>query len=698
MSSTHHLCDAATSIVVDLSTGVPAVTYWGARLDDPAAAALDRPPIVHGGLDVAPLTALVPEHGSGWRGRPGLVGHRPGGTDWAPRFGECEAAGDERRLRVVTRDPVAGLTLAFDLELRDTGALVVSSCLTNDGSSRYLLGASTLTLPIAGAAGEVLSLHGRWSREFHASRSRLGVGAVVGENRSGRTSHESPPFVALTSAGASEWSGEAWGVHLAHSGNHAWIAEVLPDGSRYLQIGELLAPGEVCLEPGDSYRTPEVVCSYSSAGLTPMSWGLHREVRRRSPAVDTRRVLVNTWEAVYFDHDFERLCRLADAAAAVGVERFVLDDGWFGSRRDDTSGLGDWVVSPEAHPRGLGPLIAHVVSRGLDFGIWVEPEMVNEDSDVYRAHPEWVLADRRRPHVRGRGQLVLDLTNDAAFDHVLGQLDALLGAHDVSFVKWDMNRVHVAASDASGAAATSRQTRALYRLLDELRARHPRVEFESCASGGGRIDHGILGRTVRVWTSDCNDPLERHAIQRGASLFVPNEMLGAHVGPRVSHTTGRTASMGFRAATALFGWMGVECNLLEIRDDEREVLARAIAAHKAHRGLLHSGDVVRFDTGDDAVAHGVYATDRSEALVCYAQIASSAVSVAPPWRLPGLDPAATYDVVRVDLDGPPRGGGRSPVGWLSAGTTATGRDLAALGLPVPPMWPETALVVHLRRR
>jgi alpha-galactosidase len=231
-----------------------------------------------------------------------------------------------------------------------------------------------------------------------------------------------------------------------------------------------------------------------------------------------------------------------------------------------------------------------------------------------------------------------------------------------------------------------------------LRARHPRVEFESCASGGGRIDHGILGRTVRVWTSDCNDPLERQAIQRGASLFVPNEMLGAHVGPRVSHTTGRTSTMGFRAATALFGWMGVECNLLEIRDDDREVLARAIAAHKRHRGLLHSGDVVRFDTDDDAVAHGVYAADRSEALVCYAQVASSAVSVPTPWRLPGLDPAAVYELARVDLDGPPRGGGRSTLDWLSTGLRATGRDLAAVGLPLPPMWPETALVVHLQRQ
>ncbi|MFM7898663.1 MAG: alpha-galactosidase, partial [Actinomycetota bacterium] len=386
---------------------------------------------------------------------------------------------------------------------------------------------------------------------------------------------------------AREWSGEVWGCHLAWSGNHSLLAEVLTDGRRYAQLGELLMPGEACLDPGASYATPVVVGTYSSGGFTPASWVMHGHARDEAhshgaaPAV--RKVLLNTWEATYFDHDTEKLKALAEAAADVGIERFVLDDGWFGARRNDRAGLGDWVVSREVYPQGLAPLIAHVRSRGMDFGIWVEPEMVNRNSDLVRAHPEWVLHSPDYEPVMARHQLLLDLTNEAAFAHIYGQLDALLRDHDIAFVKWDMNRPLIHASAADGAAGAHRQTLAFYRLLDALRAAHPRVEFESCASGGGRIDHAVLSRTVRAWTSDCNDPLERQRIQRGVGMWVPNEMLGMHVGARVSHTTGRSQSIEMRAITAMFGWMGVECDPRKLDDHERDVLRQVIVLHKRHR-------------------------------------------------------------------------------------------------------------------
>ena len=250
--------------------------------------------------------------------------------------------------------------------------------------------------------------------------------------------------------------------------------------------------------------------------------------------------MLNTWEAVYFDHDFDTLCRLADRASAIGVERFVLDDGWFAGRRDDTSSLGDWWVSPDAHPMGLAPLIEHVRARGMQFGIWVEPEMISPDSDLYRAHPDWVLAAPGYEAVLGRRQLVVDLANPSAYDEILGRIDALLADHEIAFVKWDMNRDHVHATGSDGRAGTHAQTAALYVMLDELRRRHPDVEFESCASGGGRIDLAILERAERVWTSDCNDALERQTIQRHASMLIPPEVMGAHVGPPTAHTTGRT--------------------------------------------------------------------------------------------------------------------------------------------------------------
>ena len=274
----------------------------------------------------------------------------------------------------------------------------------------------------------------------------------MSEHLRGRTSHEHVPLLFAGSSGFGEWTGEVHGVHLAWSGNHTMLAERLADGRRYVQAGELLHPGEVVLEPGESYTTPTVVGVYSSAGLTPATWGFHRAVRR-SPAHPNspRPVLLNTWEAVYFHHDLDTLRELADVAAEVGIERFVLDDGWFGSRRDDTSGLGDWWVSPDVYPDGLKPLIDHVTALGMEFGIWVEPEMVNPDSDLLRSHPDWALTTEGYEPVLGRNQLVLDLGRPEAFAHVLGLLDALLSDHDIAYVKWDMNRDHVQGSGSTGA-------------------------------------------------------------------------------------------------------------------------------------------------------------------------------------------------------------------------------------------------------
>jgi alpha-galactosidase len=382
----------------------------------------------------------------------------------------------------------------------------------------------------------------------------------------------------------------------------------------------------------------------------------------------------------------------------------VLDDGWFGSRRNDRSGLGDWVVSADAHPAGLGPIIDHVRSLGMDFGIWVEPEMVNPDSDLHRAHPEWTLTTEGYPPVLGRQQLVLNLAVPGAYDHVLHQLDALLGDHAIAYVKWDMNRDHVQGSGADGAAGTHAQTLALYCLLDELRARHPAVEIESCASGGGRIDHEILRRTERVWTSDCNDALERQTIQRGASMFIPPEVMGAHIGPPRSHTTGRVHSLAFRAVTAMFGHLGIEWNLLDLDERDRDELAQVIALHKRFRHLLHTGDVVRFDAEHDgadhwaqpvAHAHGVYAADRSEALIAAVQLRTGTSLAPSPLRLPGLDSTKTYHVEVIPMPRAGRVPARRQPAWIATGIDLTGRQLAVHGLQMPVMNPESATLLHL---
>jgi alpha-galactosidase len=697
-----HLRGVSADVVIDESSGAPTIVYWGAPLGDvdpsTIVAALDRP-AQQGSLDVVAPISVLPEHGSGFQGRPGVAGHRRGGTAWSPRFQTVTVTRLVTGVRVEAVDPVARLRLVTTITLNEV--LALQCTVVNEGESRYLVDAVHPTLPVPAHAAELLTFDGRWTREFHPVRRDWATGTWLSESRAGRTSHEHQPTLFAGTPGFGEWHGEVWGMHVAWSGNHTMVAEALPDGRRYLQGGELLHPGEVSLEPGGSYASPTVIGTYSSSGLTPASWGFHRQARHlparpRSP----RPVLLNTWEAVYFDHDTDHLKELASSAAAVGIERFVLDDGWFGSRRDDHRGLGDWWVSPDVYPNGLAPLIEHVRGLGMEFGIWVEPEMVNPDSDLYRAHPEWALVTDGYDAVLARHQLVLNLAHPDAFAHVLGQLDALLRDHDIAYVKWDMNRNHVQGSGVRGTAGTHEQTLAFYRLLDTLRDRHPGVEFESCASGGARIDFEVLRRAERVWTSDCNDALERQTIQWGASMLITPELMGAHIGPTRSHTTGRMHSLAFRAVTALLGHLGVEWNVLALDDTERAQLAAAIALHKRFRDLAHSGDVVRFDpvtngqvhNGQQPASHayGVYARDRSEALVVHAQLTTGISLLPPPLRLPGLDPAARYRVEHVPMPG-------SAWAWAQSGIELTGTQLATHGIQLPRQHPESGVLLHLVR-
>jgi alpha-galactosidase len=695
-----HLKGTTFDVVVDVGTAAPTIVHLGRPLGDRAdldalVAALVRPTVAGALGGVAPIS-VVPLHADGFVGRPGLAGHRGGGRDWSPRFVATGHRVVDGVLTVDAVDDVAGLLLTT--EITAGHVLGVRVTLTNVSERRYSLDALTVSLPLPDAADELLRFEGRWAREFHPVRTAWSHGAVVSEHRRGRTSHEHTPLLFAGTAGFGEWAGELHGFHLAWSGNHTVLAERLADGRRYVQLGEQLHPGEVVLEAGESYTTPEVLAVYSPEGLTPATWGFHRAARHRpSRPTSPRPVLLNTWEAVYFRHDHDTLCELADVAASIGIERFVLDDGWFGSRRDDTSGLGDWVVSAEVYPQGLAPLIDHVTSLGMEFGIWVEPEMVNPDSELYRAHPDWALTTDAYEPVLGRNQLVLDLGHADAFAHILGQLDALLADHDIAYVKWDMNRDHVQGSGSTGAPGSHTQTLALYRLLDELRRRHPTVEFESCASGGGRIDHEILQRVERVWTSDCNDALERQTIQRGASMLIPPEVMGAHIGPTRAHTTGRVHTLAFRAATALFGHLGVEWNVARLDDDRRAELADAIAVHKRFRSLLHSGDVVRFDTESAYCAHGVYAADRSEGLVSFAQLATAASLTPPALRLPGLDPDGRYLVEHVPLPGERWGMALTQPAWLTDGIEVSGRQLAAHGIRPPVLHPESAVLISLQR-
>ncbi|WP_288923964.1 alpha-galactosidase, partial [uncultured Bifidobacterium sp.] len=337
---------------------------------------------------------------------------------------------------------------------------------------------------------------------------------------------------------------------------------------------------------------------------------LHTWERSLPAHPDEQPVTLNVWEALYFDQKPEVVLDLVERAARIGVERFVLDDGWFHLRRTDHAGLGDWWVDRDVWPDGLGPLADAVHTRGMQFGLWFEPEMVNPDSDLYRMHPDWILQTDGRLPLPQRNQQVLDLSNSDAFSYVLEAISAVLTECDVDYVKWDHNRDLLEAGTLvrGGAPAVHAHTLGFYRLLDELRQRFPRIAWESCASGGGRIDLGVIEHVSRVWTSDMTDALSRQRIQRWTVQNVAPEYLGAHISAPTSHQTGRTYTLAFRAATAVFGSFGIEWDIRQASERDLDELTRWIAWYKAERGFLHSGHAIRLDIADAAViAHGVVA-------------------------------------------------------------------------------------------
>lgn len=693
-----HLTDGAVSVVVVSSGGMPEVAHWGGAVGpgelDPAAFVR---PVVGGGLDVDAPVGLLPESACGWFGRPGIEMHRSGGRDIAPRLTLDHVDATGHHLDVRTSDPHSAITVTIRLTLAPSGLLVAAATLRNDGADALVVGAVRLTLPVPAQAGELLTLGGRHTYEFVPTRTEWNRTCVTIENRHGKTSHERLGAVFAGTPAFGEHAGEVWACHLGWSGNFELICDAVTDGHQIIQAGELLLQGEVELEPGESYTTPTVYAAYSAAGLNPISNAFHDHVRARSRGTRLPRpVHLNTWEAVYFEHDATTLRALADAAAEVGIERFVLDDGWFGGRRDDHRGLGDWSVSANVWPDGLAPLIDHVRGLGMEFGIWVEPEMVNPDSDLYRAHPDWALVDQRYPHVLGRNQLVLDLGRPEVRDHLFERLDALLADHDIAYVKWDHNRDLVSPMSL-GRAGVHRQTLGAYELLDRLHAAHPDIEIETCASGGGRVDLGILERTDRVWVSDSIDALDRHTMQRGFSLLFPPELMGSHIGAPTAHATLRTHRLGFRAVAAMFGAFGVEWNLLDATPDERDQLADLISLHKRFRGLLHTGTVIRHDHPDTTVeVHGVVAADRSEAVFAITRLNSAPTHHTSPIRFHGLDDAAAYEARLLDDIGEPLGLARRQPPWVHGKLTATGRQLRVAGFHAPQLNPESSVILHLQ--
>lgn len=685
----------------------PSIVYWGplfAGFDPAELVLLATRQHYHGGASEVIHPSLSGALG-GWSGASaGLIVQR-GGLDWLPdlRVQWARQAADHGAT-ICCADPKCGIQVTHHLAIDPASDVLTAQCeIENLGNGPLAVEwCAALCLPLDDRLGQVTGFCGKWAGEFTTEHQRLTSASYLRENRSGRTSHDNFPGLLIRTDQTDEHSGLCAGFHLGWSGNHRLRIDRLADGRAMLQMGELLLPGEVQLAADERYCTPVMFAAVTHDGLSRLSQRFHRHLASRvldgRTAGRPRPVHFNTWEAVYFDHSSEKLLELAELAAAAGAERFVLDDGWFGARRSDAAGLGDWTVAADVYPAGLGPLAQRVRALGMELGIWFEPEMVNPDSDLFRAHPDWVLGAPGHETTPFRNQLTLDLTQMEVCDYLFGAMDAIIREYQVDYIKWDMNREtpHPA---SRGRAAMHRQTLALYGLMARLRTAHRDLEIESCASGGGRADYGILGHSDRIWTSDNNDARTRQIIQRGASHFFPLSLTGSHVGPATCHITRRTLPMEFRAATAIFGHMGMEVDLSRESAADRAILSRAIALYKQHRGLLHTGDHYRIDTPDFLNAAGIVSADQAEAIFSCALIDTHPAPLPPRLRLDGLDPARSYRLRIIWPERHPSITAPSIIetaDLLGQGAVLGGAALMEHGIQLPLLYPDSCIILHLQ--
>ena len=643
--------------------------------------------------DVPPRPGLMPERKGGWSGA-GALALRRGGARLETDLQVSGWEADARRITVRFSDALAEVTAELRWQIGAGDVVETRVTLTNCGNTPLEVERlAALALPVPQHFTEQTSLAGRWASEMQETRRPIAPDGVMRESAIGKPGFGGGNWLLLHAEDA------VLGAHLAWSGDH-WLAletdcQGAGDGRTLLLMGAVLAPGQSVLAGGQSIASPTAVFTFAP-NRSALAQAFHAHVRHavlpQRPGWGPRKVHCNSWEALGFNLSEPGLMALAEDAASLGIERFVLDDGWFGGQQqrrcDDTTSLGDWFVSSDVFPQGLGPLIARVHALGMDFGLWVEPEMVSPQSDLYRAHPDWCLHVEGRTRPTMRGQLALDMARAEVRAYLFARLDALLRENAIAYVKWDHNR------DLFPAGAS--QTDGFYALLDALRAAHPHVEIESCSSGGGRIDLGVLARTHRVWPSDNNDAIERLRIIPAWSQFLPLEVLGSHVGPSPNPITGRRLAMDLRAKVALFGHMGVEADPARMTDTEHACLTAHIALYKQWRCVLHQGTLWRLAHPDPNIA-GMMVTHDGKALALVAQTAFAPVFDAAPVRLAGLEPEARY---RVTLPEPWPPKARhylaTPDQWR-AGLTLSGTALMTRGLALPLTHPETAWVIALER-
>ncbi len=569
----------------------------------------------------------------------------------------CEQDSEAETLTIRLQDELLNVSVYLNYTLfASHPALARSARIVNEGGLElHLTHAMSLSLDLPDREYELLHFSGAWGRERHLKVRKLEQGVQSVESLRGHSSHNHNPFVMLRRPGTDEDQGEVLGFSLVYSGNFLAQAEVDTWDTTRITLGINPFGFDWKLEPGEGFQTPEAVAVYSHQGMGAMSRTFHTLYRSRLARGEwrdrPRPILINNWEATYFNFDEDKLVSIAQAAKWDGVELFVLDDGWFGARRSDRAGLGDWIANPELLPQGIPGLAERVEALGMKFGLWFEPEMVNRDSDLYRAHPDWLLQTPGRTPSHGRNQFVLDFSRPEVVDRVHAMMADILSGAKVSYVKWDMNRSITEAY--STALPPDRQGEVFHRyilgvydLYERLTSAFPHVLFESCASGGGRFDPGMLYYAPQAWTSDDSDAAERLKIQYGTSFCYPVVSMGAHVSAVPNHQVNRATPLSTRANAAYFGTFGYELDLNRLTSEEREQVRAQIAFMKEHRDVIQFGDFYRLLSPfqGNFTAWMAVSPDRRTALVGWYKTLNEVNGPFRRLRLRGLDPALCYTV------------------------------------------------------
>jgi len=559
-------------------------------------------------------------------------------------------------LEIILEDKLIGLlvTLTYTV-FNGLDVITRSAKFTNTGNEKLkILKAISASVDFRDDNFEMITLYGAHNNEKNIERRKITSGIQMVDSCRGASSPQQAPFLALVRKNTDEDNGEVYAFNLVYSGNFA--AQVQLDQYKNTRVSIGINPFDFSwiLKPGEEFQTPEVVMTYSCKGLNRMSRTYHNLYRKRLCRGEfrdkIRPILINNWEATYFDFNAEKIQAIAVDAKKLGIELFVLDDGWFGKRDDDNSSLGDWVVDKRKLPEGLKALAEKVNNIGLDFGLWFEPEMISIDSDLYRAHPDWCIHVPNRSHTLGRNQLILDLSREEVCDYVVEAVCKVLSEAPISYVKWDMNRHMTDIGSAALPVERQRETAhryilGLYNVMDRITNRFPKVLFESCSSGGGRFDPGMLYYMPQTWTSDNTDAVCRLKIQYGTSFTYPSITMGAHVSTVPNHQVGRITPLSTRGHVAMAGNFGYELDLTQLTEEEKELVKKQVALYKEIREVTQFGDFYRIFSpfeGNEA-AWNFVSEDKSEVVASYFKILSQPAAAITTIKFKGLESEYLYE-------------------------------------------------------